>query len=1026
MKFIEVVICALLVVLFASKAFSQEERTYRCYPTNESNALGYVGLNMVSPPYSYSGSFSQLQAWVSTSDIRDTKRAWVKFDISQIPHCAEVARVRMYIYQSTASYSWFNIQFGKPSGIPTEFNMTAFNYLNSTSYGTVGRGSEKLWVDGVDITYNQSTKYTQGYHYVDLNSTALSDMQTALSNNAGYFAVCMKSQNQATETNYNPYLLSSYATTQGYKPYLEITFTATIPVFSGIQTTYYVGDTPETLPTTSDNGITGSWDAVVSTESAGTTTYTFTPDDDVCNTEATVNITVMQRTAGNNCDNYDIGDLNTNPSSFHNTYYIPINYENQGCYSYTQQLYTPAEIGSEEGIIRQVAYYFYGYSDSPGNEFPTDVNVDVYMGQTSTTSLIDWESGLVRVAANKTMEFPSTYPAWIVIPFDTDFEWDGTSNIVVGINTVTKPSLNPTYSYARFANTYDDTNGVGKAVYTSYAPECGSVIQITNGVPTRNGTPYTKSVIYRVHNDVQICIHTCTDPTVVLSQNSYMFVEGDEVSPFTNAITYNGGTTLPTGTTYSSSNTSVATVNSSGQVTVDTDNVGSSTITITIPAVGDYCQKVLTYTVVVVSSDIVKRYCVGDDEETLTGTWYDNPDCTGTPLVNPTLSTASAGTTTYYQKAVTNYLYSENNHYEYEIPSSASSLILEVWGAGGGQGKSSSTYYDGGKGGYSIGTYYVGSESTLHVYVGGQGTSATTSTSGVLAGGYNGGGMSGKSSSSSWQGGSGAGATHIATDSGLLSTLSDNSSAVLIVAGGGGGGGESSTGGAGGGENGKDGSNSYSGKGGTQSAGGANGGNATDGSFGAGGDAYATSSGTYGAGGGGAGYYGGGGGKGSGTGYSGGGGSGYVGALTGGQTFDGTQTFASISGGTETGHSGDGYARITAKAEFIVIVEDCCNLDETDITLTCDDRKVYVTWTEVNGAESYTLYYGLTSREGTDGVVVVENVQNLADHNTTAHTYKYPVPDLTNGVSYFFSIKAVSGACESDVTTEKESPCCSN
>lgn len=67
-------------------------------------------------------------------------------------------------------------------------------------------------------------------------------------------------------------------------------------------------------------------------------------------------------------------------------------------------------------------------------------------------------------------------------------------------------------------------------------------------------------------------------------------------------------------------------------------------------------------------------------------------------------------------------------------------------------------------------------------------------------------------------------------------------------------------------------------------------------------------------GGGGGGYYGGGGGgkNGSLDRYGGGGGgSGYIGGVTNGQTIAGNQSFTAPGGGTETGHSGNGYARIT-------------------------------------------------------------------------------------------------------------------
>ena len=56
---------------------------------------------------------------------------------------------------------------------------------------------------------------------------------------------------------------------------------------------YGVGTTPGTLPTTSLNSITGSWNAAISTAAAGTITYTFTPNAGPCATTATMSILVV-------------------------------------------------------------------------------------------------------------------------------------------------------------------------------------------------------------------------------------------------------------------------------------------------------------------------------------------------------------------------------------------------------------------------------------------------------------------------------------------------------------------------------------------------------------------------------------------------------------------------------------------------------------------------------------------------------------------------------------------------------------
>lgn len=298
------------------------------------------------------------------------------------------------------------------------------------------------------------------------------------------------------------------------------------------------------------------------------------------------------------------------------------------------------------------------------------------------------------------------------------------------------------------------------------------------------------------------------------------------------------------------------------------------------------------------------------------------------------------------------------------------SYKLQVWGAQGGT--YSSSWNTGGKGGYSEGILNVAVDTPYYIVVGGQGTGgASTSTK---SGGYNGGAAGGTTGSyGSHAGCGGGGATHIATVSGLLNTLSSNKAAVVIVAGGGGGGaggaqgGGSSPnnqykgcdGGAGGGTNGVSGSSVYNSSGDAVSAlsgsGGSPGFQSSGGSGGYGNGDYHTDNydGDYcgsGGGGGGGGYYGGGGGGSGGTagegnthsgsrgasgsfgsggaggsgdsdsdayysgsGAGGGGGSGYVNTslLTSASTKAGNVSFVSVSGGTETGHSGNGYVRIS-------------------------------------------------------------------------------------------------------------------
>lgn len=245
---------------------------------------------------------------------------------------------------------------------------------------------------------------------------------------------------------------------------------------------------------------------------------------------------------------------------------------------------------------------------------------------------------------------------------------------------------------------------------------------------------------------------------------------------------------------------------------------------------------------------------------------------------------------------------------------------LQTWGAGGGAGNTA----PGGKGGYASGIYHMQAGETVYIYVGGYGgpNCVTSYTAANCFGGYNGGGNSyywtAMANGEYVWAGAGGGATHIAKRNNLLKDLVDYKTTILIVAGGGGGGiyhNNPTTpwygnGGAGGGLDGIYVLNSHNagffGKGGTQTEGGASS-NWLPGSFGLG----SSSTGSYGSGGG-AGFFGGGAGYASG----GGGGSSYIGGVVsrGGitaETIAGNASLPALTGGTETGHQGNGYARIT-------------------------------------------------------------------------------------------------------------------
>ena len=109
---------------------------------------------------------------------------------------------------------------------------------------------------------------------------------------------------------------------------------------------------------------------------------------------------------------------------------------------------------------------------------------------------------------------------------------------------------------------------------------------------------------------------------------------------------------------------------------------------------------------------------------------------------------------------------------------------IETWGAQGGNAAKSAYSCTGGYGGYSEGIALLNKSEVINIVVGGQGQSVDSNGNPSNTYGYNGGGYAGYSPTNSSHSG-GGGATHIATTTGLLSTLSNHTDSILIVSGGG-------------------------------------------------------------------------------------------------------------------------------------------------------------------------------------------------------------------------------------------------
>ena len=441
--------------------------------------------------------------------------------------------------------------------------------------------------------------------------------------------------------------------------------------------------------------------------------------------------------------------------------------------------------------------------------------------------------------------------------------------------------------------------------------------------------------------------------------------------------------------------------NGSSNITVSLkDLVGFESDTMTLPSNATAINKGAYYKVIVTSNDsaygkvkpnIKLSATNGTVKYTLvpnTGYQYKSNTCNGTVSNNIlTLSNITNNVScqvVFEEKKINVSLdmqggsiessYTEVKQYTYTVPCTGS-YKLETWGASGGAVTYSGNTYRGGFGGYSTGNVSLTKGSTLYINIGGAGTGGVANQN--YNGGYNGGGSTNGTSGTDHYHSSGGGATHIATKSGLLSSLSSNLSSILIVSGGGGGGyihtagtGYGSLGGSGGGYLGTDattsGSNGSQGLGGSQTAGGKySTATATSdtsyGSFGQGGKPSAS----WGSAGGG-GYYGGGASRGQ-TGTNGnsggGGGSGYIGnslltdkymycyncstsTATATKTY--TTTNVSASAVSDYAKSGNGAAKIT----FLGNVNYIVTYSQGYGTLAVPYKKGYVFggwYTEPNG-----------------------------------------------------------------------------
>ena len=149
-------------------------------------------------------------------------------------------------------------------------------------------------------------------------------------------------------------------------------------------------------------------------------------------------------------------------------YYTPIGtYYN---YSITEQLYTAEEIGTA-GTISSISFYYMGTAEK---DFP----ITVYM---QNVSAADLSTGISLAGAdvvfNDTLSVTTT-PGWVTINLETPFAYDGTSNLLIGVNKG--------YCYWFSGSTWQYTSISNMARYTQNDNNAYDVNSTVPGTVTNN------------------------------------------------------------------------------------------------------------------------------------------------------------------------------------------------------------------------------------------------------------------------------------------------------------------------------------------------------------------------------------------------------------------------------------------------------------------------------------------------------------------------------------------------------------
>ena len=390
---------------------------------------------------------------------------------------------------------------GNTNSSATDGNCNNSAHYYFQFYHTFGDGSVMPYVTKPEVnTVTLPSTVASGATSITVNALAGSYVAVTDNSSVIYGVAEANSSGVATVTFTNAIPSSGtlyvVVTRQQYQPYF-----GTITISGGTSPTYYTVTataTPTEGGTVSGAGSyeSGSTCTLVATPASGYTFTMWTKNDTQVSTNASYSFTVSanasyvavftENATPEPEPSGEVTEVTIGSGTSTNAYLPTYSYYN---YSLTEQIYTAAEIG-QAGTITAVAF-------KVSNSKSTTRTVDLYMKHTTMTAFSSRTGWETLSSSDKVYSGSVTFSAsgWTTITLDTPFEYNGTNNLIIGMddNTgsyVSSSSNSPKfYVYSTSANRalriYNDYTNYDPASATSYS---GTYVTSNNQVVlTMNG-----------------------------------------------------------------------------------------------------------------------------------------------------------------------------------------------------------------------------------------------------------------------------------------------------------------------------------------------------------------------------------------------------------------------------------------------------------------------------------------------------------------------------------------------------------